>query len=70
MVVSLKDKEFSPSPVRSALKGHRRKTSVASNAKATLRLGGGFCPPDVLESDDIPDGAIEAFNQLNLEDQE
>jgi hypothetical protein len=52
------------------LKGHRRKTSVASNAKATLRLGGGFCPPDALESDDIPDGAIEAFNQLNLEDQE
>ena len=74
LVVALRDSELSPSPIRNALKGQTRRTSLSKSAKAgagTIRLGGAVCPPDdsdMGDSDSLPPGAIDAFNKLNLDE--
>ncbi len=69
LVVALKDSAFSPSPIRDALKGHTRRTSISAQ-RPGLRLGGvtspGHGPNDDmgLEDDELPPGALDALNHM------
>jgi hypothetical protein len=69
LVVALKDSAFSPSPIRDALKGNTRRTSVSAQ-RPGLRLGGSASPghgpnDDVgLDDEELPPGALEALHNM------